>query len=409
MTATTPTPLDITLAQTPAVHERWASYSQLTTHRACPQRWTYGYLRRIETDPSTDVTVERDFGHWWHLLRAVDSLERGRALATLRYLPSSRLSSTDDGPTLAPHTATTRDVYEAAVAWWRTQRSSVKDEWDARLGGQLPARLRALDDRWHDRWDAERRHEHPLGVEVRWTRALPPSVSGEDPMTTLVGFIDEAYLDTRRGIVVVRDYKTSTQMPAATVADDMMDSQLQFYAWGASPVITTWGSGPVRATAYDRIRTAMPKAPSVTQAGSLSKSTTDYDLATYREWAKDGVPFPGRKKDGSDAGVYLEDPEVVARLSTLDSRNDWQQRTLTPLNANLIRAHLRAATDTALDQRRTQERAERTGEAARNLSKACRWCDFVKLCRAEMIGGSDGSYDLAELGLRVKPNAPRAR
>jgi hypothetical protein len=73
---------------------------------------------------------------------------------------------------------------------------------------------------------------------------------------------------------------------------------------------------------------------------------------------------------------------------------------LTPLSTNLIRSHLRAAVDTVADLRKSKIRVERSGEASHNFTSNCRWCDFVKLCRAELVGGAGEDYDLAELGLR---------
>jgi hypothetical protein len=112
-------------------------------------------------------------------------------------------------------------------------------------------------------------------------------------------------------------------------------------------------------------------------------------------------------KDGSGAGFYREEPEVVERLSTPAYTSGWFQRTLTPLNANLIRAHLRAAVDTALDVTLTKERARVSNEAARNLTAGCKWCDYAHLCRAQMWGGPDGEYDLTLAGLR--PRQQRGR
>ena len=77
----------------------------------------------------------------------------------------------------------------------------------------------------------------------------------------------------------------------------------------------------------------------------------------------------------------------------------WHQRTLVPLNSNMIRAHLVSAMDTAADAARTRERALAEGAAARNLGGACKWCDFAALCRAQIAGGPDGEYPLAQYGL----------
>src|SRR5699024_4410189 len=154
-----------------------------------------------------------------------------------------------------------------------------------------------------------------------------------DPDTLLVGFVDEIYFDQRRNMIVMRDHKSHRQLAQQTTADDLMDSQLQVYAWGAYEDVVSWGRGSPRAVAYDRVRMVAPKSPEVTMSGTLSKSVTDYDLATYLEWAKgpdgQGVPYPGRKKDGSGAGVYTAEQSVIDRLSQPAASSAWFQRTLT--------------------------------------------------------------------------------
>ena len=48
----------------------WASYSQLTTHRACPQRWFYGSVLKLgRAEDPNDPKVELNFGLWWHARR----------------------------------------------------------------------------------------------------------------------------------------------------------------------------------------------------------------------------------------------------------------------------------------------------------------------------------------------------
>src|SRR5699024_12073764 len=73
------------------------SYSGITTHRDCPQRWQYRYIRGLEKDDPDDVKVELEFGNSWHALRAADSIARGVALGSLRETPARR-GAVDDGP-----------------------------------------------------------------------------------------------------------------------------------------------------------------------------------------------------------------------------------------------------------------------------------------------------------------------
>jgi PD-(D/E)XK nuclease superfamily len=391
-----------------------SSYSALTAHRKCPQSWGYSYVRRLERD-DTDIPVHRDFGSWWHALRAADALERGRALESLRAIPRV-IRATDDAEPMEAAGLTVEQVFDYARIWWHARQPEVQDAWLEALGQSLPDRLTDLHERWRERWGDDRDAEVPLAVELRWRRDLPVISTPDgprDPRTQLVGAVDEVYLDRKRGLVVIRDAKTSKDLDAATTADDMMDSQLQLYAWGATPMVRSWGAGRVGAVGYDRARSVAPRPPTLTQSGRLAvregqPSIGMCDLHTYQEWSRGsdgtGVPYPGRAKNGSQAGLYTAETSVIEKLSTPAAQSAWFQRTLTPVNVNLVKAHLRSAVDTAFDLHASRSRVESTGSAARNLTKMCRYCDFVKLCRVEMVGGPVDleDIDLADYRLRKR-------
>lgn len=394
--------------------KNYASYSQINTHRACPQKWQYGALRGLEQDREQVVKVELEFGNWWHALRAADSIERGRKLGTIQHVPDE-IRTVDGGPKISTAARDTETLVEsvlgAAERWWDSLPSEAHDEWDKRIGGSLPDRLTYVDEQWHERWDAERQNEQPLAVELKWTRELPWLTDSDtgvvaDPDTKMVGFVDEVFYDAQRKIVVVRDHKAHKSLGTQSSADDMMDSQLQVYAWGASTMITEWGFGSVKAVAYDRVRMTAPKSPKVTKSGTLSKAVSDYDLRTYLAFCAgpdgEGEPFPGLKKDGSGAGFYTAEDHVIENLSDPASSTAWFQNTLTPLNRNVVTGHLRASVDTAFEMERTRRRVAESGEAGRNLTSMCKWCPFVELCRAELSGGVGGDYDLAAFGLKYK-------
>jgi hypothetical protein len=220
---------------------------------------------------------------------------------------------------------------------------------------------------------------------------------------TLWGYADEVYQDRKRGIVVVRDCKTSGTLGQVTSLDEMMDSQVQLYAWGLAPDCAEWGLQPPRAVAFDRVRSKAPKTPKITKAGKLSASVKDYDLRTYLEWCADGVPFEGMKKDGSAAGTYTAEESEIERLTSPQSVSQWFSRHLTPVSPYLVRSHLQAAADTCSDISRTRMRADKRGEAPRNFGKAaCQFCEFADLCRAQMVGGPGGEYAPEEYGLRYR-------
>lgn len=389
--------------------EQFTSNSGITTHRSCPQKWFYGSIRRLEA--REDIAVERDYGSWAHALQAAESIERGRRLDSLQWTPED-LSTVDDGPRITTSSERIVDaVLAASEKWYEQQSVEYRQTFEEKLGEPLGPRLRYVFAEWMQMWAEDIEHEKPLAVELHWERrlpALPQPDGGEvDPATTLIGYVDEVYYDTRRSMVVVRDHKFSKSLSQQNAADDMMESQLQIYAWGAAPTVHEWGWGSIRGVSYDRQRMVKPKEPRITQSGTLSKQVTDFDLTTYLAWAAgpdgDGQPFPGRAKDGSQAGLYLPEEALIEKLSTPTAKHTWFQRTLTPLNKNIVTTHLRGAVDTAIDMRSTRARAEVSGSAGRNMSSwGCRWCDFAKLCRAEMVGGVDGEFDLADYGLVAK-------
>ena len=387
------------MEQTRPAEGIWASYSSISQHRGCPQKWYYQRILNLgRLEPETAPALE--FGNWWHALMAADSLARGRVHGTLKYAPEW-ITATDSwlfsGAVVNPE-----DILAGSEKFWEQLSEEVKAQWVDYLGESLPDRLAGAYVRWLDEWAEDREYERPLAVEVGWGRDLG------DTGARLVGYVDEVFLDAKRNLVVVRDHKTMKTLGTQTTQDDLMDAQLHLYAWGAAPQIEEWGVGPVRATSYDRIRSVKATTPRLTNAGSLSKQVTQFDLRTYLEWVAEGQEYPGTKKDGSGAGVYELDEAVVEHLSSPAWRSAWHQRTLTPVNVNVIRSHLRATTDTVLDMVRTKEIVESRGEAPRNPGSGCRWCDFAKLCQAQLIGGPDGEYDYAAMGLVQSERKRRA-
>ena len=380
------------------------SYSSLSAHRRCPQQWNYQYVRGLIR--ADDTKVERDFGSWWHTMLAVDTLHRGREHGSLKSVPKV-IKTVDGGPTFDPDTVEFADVLNSANHWWNGLDEDAQAEWLTRIGEPLPTRLDALYRRYRDRWDEVTKNEIPLAIEMEVEREIP----GDAYLTATV---DEVYLDKRRGIVVVRDHKTAKTLGQQSAIDDLMDSQLQLYAWAVAGEVVEWGEGKVRATAYNRARSVAPTLPQVTAQGNLSKATSLYDLQTYLDWAEgpdgEGVPWgiedeffkTGPRKGQPKFGRYTAEDSVIERLSSPEEQAHWFTRTLTPLNPNIIRAHLRAAQDGAKDIARSTKRVKRTGEAPRNLGAACRSCEFADLCRAEMYGGSDGDFNPEDYGLRTR-------
>ena len=377
------------------IDEERATYSSLTLHRRCPQAWKYRYIdglrrRRSETTPALD------FGSWFHAARALDRIAKGRAEGTLKAVPDE-IHTTDTGPSFPPNSSPA-DVLEAAVDYWERLGEAAREAWLDWLGQALPDRLEHAYVEWRERWAQDSENEAVLAVEQRWERSVPGTG------VVLWGYADEVYQDRKRGIVVVRDCKTSGTLGQVTSMDEMMDSQVQLYTWGLGPTCDEWGVPRPRAVAFDRVRSKAPKTPKLTKAGKLSSSVKDYDLTTYLKWVgDDGIPYEGMKKDGSAAGVYTAEEAEIERLGSPQVVSQWFSRHLTPVSPHLVRSHLQAAADTCSDISLTRKRAAARGEASRNFGKAaCQFCEFADLCRAQMVGGPGGEYAPEEYGLRYR-------
>ena len=377
------------------IDEERATYSSLTLHRRCPQAWKYRYIDGLRRRRS-EITPALDFGSWFHAARALDRIAKGRAEGTLKALPDE-IHTTDTGPSFPPNSSPA-DVLEAAVNYWERLGETAREAWLDWLGQALPDRLEHAYVEWRARWAQDSENEAVLAVEQRWERSVPGTG------VVLWGYADEVYQDRKRGIVVVRDCKTSGTLGQVTSMDEMMDSQVQLYTWGLGPTCDEWGVPRPRAVAFDRVRSKAPKTPKLTKAGKLSSSVKDYDLTTYLEWVgDDGIPYEGMKKDGSAAGVYTAEEAEIERLVSPQVVSQWFSRHLTPVSPHLVRSHLQAAADTCSDISRTRKRAAARGEASRNFGKAaCQFCEFADLCRAQMVGGPGGEYAPEEYGLRYR-------
>ena len=369
------------------IDEERATYSSLTLHRRCPQAWKYRYIDGLRRRRS-EITPALDFGSWFHAARALDRIAKA--------VPDE-IHTTDTGPSF-PLNSSPADVLEAAVDYWERLGETAREAWLDWLGQALPDRLEHAYVEWRERWAQDSENEAVLAVEHRWERSVPGTG------VVLWGYADEVYQDLKRGIVVVRDCKTSGTLGQVTSMDEMMDSQVQLYAWGLGPTCDEWGVPRPRAVAFDRVRSKAPKTPKLTKAGKLSSSVKDYDLTTYLEWVgDDGIPYEGMKKDGSAAGVYTAEEAEIERLGSPQVVSQWFSRHLTPVSPHLVRSHLQAAADTCSDISLTRKRAAARGEASRNFGKAaCQFCEFADLCRAQMVGGPGGEYAPEEYGLRYR-------
>ena len=441
-----------------------ATYSSLTLHRKCPQAWYYRYglgLRQPVTGPAPQLR----YGSWWGALMGADALERGRRFDSL-VVPPRRWTPVDGGPTFDQKTVTTTEIILAARDWWNAQDDITKEVSLEKMGAPVANRIRDAFVRYRDEYGKQLEYERPLGLEVFWERPLPrPAEDGawENsadllqleglPEIRLFGYVDQVMFDTSRGMITVKDDKFLSSLGNMTAVDDMMDSQLDLYAWGVERTLQRYDINErVRAVMFDRVKSTAPSTPKLNLNGSLSASVTQFDLKTYLDWAREDTrpgPFPTYGPDGwtpgpvfgveqevwdklteeqrdmvhdlgagrvwgkigefgktgklaglPKFGIYQPDDKVIERISAPQWKHQFMNRSQRPVSRNIVRAHLRAAIDTATDIWRTEKRVGITNEAARNLTKSnCQWCDYQKICHAQMVGGSDGDYDLTEMGL----------
>lgn len=397
------------------------SFSSMSLHRKCPQAWAYRYIRRLESN-KTDDRIPMIFGNWWHALRAADAIVRGREAGSLMSCPES-LRLTDGYPELSVPDPITREAFRRLVIsnardYWNHLSPELHELWRDTIGTDLVSRLLHADKLWRETWADELETQLPIAVEYQFKVQLPGIP------TVIPGAIDEIYRDRKRGIVVIKDHKTSKSLTRQSAEDDMMEPQLPLYAYAAKDILAEWGYH-IGALSYDRIRSTAPKTPKFTKAGALAKVPSDYDLDTYRDWAAgpDGegleyeksVTLAQRKVLAEEREchvdevekvqtlIYEPDPKILANLAAPTEREKWAMRTLSPVNRNLMLSHLRAAVNTAREIGRTLDQFARYGEATRNLgSFFCKNCEFAKLCRAEMIGGVGGEYALADYDLKER-------
>lgn len=367
-----------------------ASYSSLSTLRDCRRKFAYRYVDKFTKDSTAGPPLL--IGSWFHAVLGVDAIRRGIDAESLLHVEDSldlmdgirvevdpKLRTlTYRGDTMPLEGET---VVRLSKVWWTGLESERREEVADALGAPLPDRLDDLLLRYRDRWFAELETEEPLLVEVWWRRTVPGTE------VTLSGRGDQVYRDRRRGIVVVRDHKLVGRWPSEPDAVlDIMDSQLHLYAWGMSAVLADAADKAgvpvpkVAAIEYDRLRYKRPATPKLTQKGNLSKSVTDFDLPTYIEFVE---------TEGIEA-----DQTVVASLEADVDR--FFRRRLTPVNITIVREHLKAAVAGATEA----ETITASDSAPRSPSNKCAWCDYLQLCRAQLVGSVSEDYDPAAFGLK---------
>lgn len=388
------------------------SQSVLGKHRECPQKWHYEVERRLAPKPSDVYPVSLAIGSWWHALMAAHYLGMGRLKGTLVEggIPEN-ITTTNGGPIL-PVDIDPSGVLMMAEQFYLNLTDQERTSWDEQRSETLPETLDRMYATYTERWAEREEFCEPLAVEMPLRRSILTDDSGDEYVLT--GIADLIYYDTEKRIVVLVDHKTAKTIDSDSSADAML-TQMPLYTWGLDPVVADWGYGPIRALSYDRIRTAIPATPKVTATGTLAKTPSDYDFATYSKWVASGVPWgeegvyykTGKKAGEPKFGVYEAEQAVVERLLSPEEQARWADRTLRPVNPNAVMTHLQAAVMTAEEVERSRARVAEMGHTVRNFGKQCDYCPMFELCRAEMSGGPGSEFDPAEFGLVVRP--PRDR
>jgi hypothetical protein len=389
------------------------SYSSLSTLQQCERKFAFSYVEGFESNRAASPAQLR--GTAWHALVASHLISLGVERGTLLIRPE-KIHVVDDleldlkysegafsnvvevklpGPggevVLLGPTA----VCEAVGWWWEHQEGERKEELLAAFGAPLADRLDDLWARYQERWGRLLTAYEPLLVEQRWVRKAP---NGRE----LMGYVDAVVRDPDLDMVVVVDSKSHESWPSEPDhVIDLMDSQLHLQAWGIAPLLAEHGAAKPQAVEFDRVRFKKPATPTLTQAGGLSKSVTDYDAYTYRAWCATGPrpePTAAALKKGLTAEtmpLYELDPEHLAALEA--NRDSWFRRSRRPLSMFTVTAHVRAA----------QSQAARAAEvdpktAPISPSKSCGFCPYSSLCRATIMGGTPDPLVLSDWGLRVK-------
>lgn len=360
------------------------SHSQLECLQSCERKWSFRYQLRLE--PAGPMPWNLMRGSAWHAVLAAEAIQFGHELGSLLHFPLE--VDIWDGLSVPVYRDDALDIVASAAAvcgavgdWEREQESEYLDEMRAEYGDLLSVRLWDLWQRYRDGKTSEELFGRPLLVEYAWEREMP---NGH----VLNGRTDLAYYDAESDLVVVRDSKTHQSWPSTKPAiEDLVNSQLHLNAWGIAPALRDLSPALVpQAVEYDRTRFKKPTAPKLTLKGQLSKSVTDFDAHTYKQWASD--------KEAVDAG-YLFDLEYYGVL--LENRESWFRRSRKPMNRNIWSQHVLSAQHQAA--RATTITPE---NAALMLGSHCTYCDFSSLCRADLVGGRDPDFVPGDFGLRVR-------
>lgn len=361
------------------------SYSALNQLAQCEKKYTLRYIELLEADRPDKPAPLR--GTAWHAVMQANLLQLGAHRGSLLVQPEKiqilkgfelAIDWTKDTLPTIPGPDYGEEMLlnpQAVIAhlrsWWEHQETDYTEEMAENYGAPLADRLTDLWIRYSLFYKDDLERYVPLVTEYEWSREYGGKL--------LQGRVDAVLLDTEVNLVVVRDCKTHESWPSEPDAVlDIMDSQLHLQAWGMAPLLKEHGLSPAMVQ-FDRVRFKKPTEPKLTAKGELSKAISDYDSYTYRNWC-------------NEVGLE-EDPAVIEKC---DLKTDaWFRRSQKPLSMRAVTAHVKAL-------RKQIQRSEGLDMATAMPvpSKSCAFCEFLSLCRADLIGGRAEEFHPSEFGLR---------
>jgi len=358
-----------TVAESLPIH-----HSHLNSARRCLRQYRYAYVEGL-TPRQPTLPLAR--GLWIHYCLAAAHIADGLAKDSLLEVPQT-IDIDDVGPVaidhdqaslVVPHTPN-RKEQSYPLSWQGMLQLLVEHAW-MRLfpeeqqgyvehGHTLPQAVEKILRGYFYHYRTTLEAEAPLLVEFPWQRTHE---SGH----TFAGQVDLLARDSR-GMVVLRDWKSSKSAPKASWK--LMESQLHLYPWGLQPTLDEHGIS-IDYIEFDYLLTKPPTKPAQNKDGSLSKRAIDTDALTYLEALKEyGIEITGEHK---------------RKLAELKHHNPFLERTPAPRNKGVTEQILAEAVQTASEMKQVHQRPH-VGQV-RTVKQSCEWdCPYTELCMAELWG-----------------------
>lgn len=187
------------------------------------------------------------------------------------------------------------------------------------------------------------------------------------PQIRFIGYIDKLVRD-KSGLLFTLDHKSSRSLP--NEEQRFSDMQQLLYVWAKN---RDGNPEKVAGVIWDYLKTKPPTVPEVLKNGFLSKRSIDTDYHTYLKAIKTAKLDP---KDYAD---------ILENLKTQPSPFFSRVKLPRP-NNDMIEAIVEDVRKSSLEMMVLGKIAN-----VRNLTRDCSFCEFHKLCHAE-LRGQDSDY-----------------